>query len=117
MIENIRQIAKICHEINRAYCMALGDTSQEAWEDAPDWQRESAIKGVAFHVSNPKAGPEASHESWMDQKIQDGWVYGHIKDPDLKTHPCMVPFFELPREQQAKDYIFRATVHAIMAEL
>lgn len=28
-------VARICHEVNRAYCEALGDTSQVSWEDAP----------------------------------------------------------------------------------
>ena len=32
-------------EINRAYCAALGDTSQLPWDQAPEWQRQSAING------------------------------------------------------------------------
>ena len=110
---NEEQIAKVCHEVNRAYCLALGDTSQPVWEDAPQWQRESAILGVRLHINNPDAGPEASHESWMAQKLADGWTYGTEKRPELKQHPCMVPFAELSKEQQAKDFIFRAVVHAL----
>ena len=107
-------IARACHEVNRAYCAALGDTSQPAWEDAPQWQKDSAMLGVELHVTNPNAGPEASHASWMAQKIADGWTYGAYKDPENKKHPCIVPFAMLPREQQAKDFIFRAVVHALM---
>lgn len=106
------QIARVCHEVNRAYCEALGDRSQVAWEDAPDWQISSAIKGVELHLQRD-AGPEASHEAWMAEKAATGWVYGPVKDADAKTHPCMVPFNELPVEQQAKDYLFRAVVHAL----
>lgn len=106
-------IARVCHEVNRAYCEALGDFSQPSWEDAPDWQRSSALNGVMLHVVNPDAGPQASHESWMKEKVDDGWVYGPEKKPELKQHPCIVPFDQLPREQQAKDYIFRAVVHAL----
>lgn len=40
------QIARVVHEVNRAYCEALGDTSQPKWEDAPQWQRDSAMLGV-----------------------------------------------------------------------
>lgn len=108
------EIAKVCHEANRAYCQALGDNSQPPWGNAPDWQKASAVAGVKFHKSNPDAGPEASHESWMAQKVADGWTYGENKDPDAKTHPCIVPFDQLPREQQAKDFIFRAIVHAML---
>lgn len=108
------EIARVCHEVNRAYCEALGDFSQPRWEDAPEWQRESAMLGVNLHDDNPDAGPQASHESWMKQKIADGWVYGPVKDPAAKVHPCIMPFDQLPREQQAKDYIFRAIVLALI---
>jgi hypothetical protein len=109
-IDQITVIAKMCYEVNRAYCAALRE-EQPSWEDAPQWQIDSAIKGVAFHILTPDAGPDASHMSWMSQKVLDGWKYGKVKDADKKTHPCMVPFHHLPVEQQAKDYIFRAIVH------
>lgn len=108
------KIARACHEVNRAYCAALGDKSQPAWEDAPQWQKDSAMLGVKLHITNPHAGPEASHESWMAQNVAEGWTYGPTKDPENKLHHCMVPFDDLPVEQQAKDFIFRAVVHALM---
>lgn len=106
-------IARVCHEANRAYCQALGDDTQPPWRDAPTWQRDSAVKGVMLHMEPADYGPEASHEAWMKHKIADGWTYGPEKDPEAKTHPCLVPFDQLPREQQAKDFIFRAIVHAM----
>jgi len=108
------QIARIAHEVNRAYCMALGDTSQPPWEQAPAWQQSSAYEGVKFHMANLDAGPEASHNNWMQQKLADGWVYGETKDPEAKTHPCLVPFEDLPVKQAAKDYLFRAVVHELV---
>jgi hypothetical protein len=110
--DNIDRIARVCHEVNKAYCEALGDSSQPTWEDAPEWQRSSARMGVDLH-SMGNFGPEASHISWMKQKVDEGWVYGPVKDPEAKQHPCIVPFDQLPREQQAKDYIFRAVVHSL----
>jgi hypothetical protein len=111
----IEQIARVCHQVNKAYCEAMGDYTQPNWEDAPDWQRRSAMVGVLLHTHAPDAGPEASHISWMNQKLEEGWSYGEVKDPEAKTHPCIVPFGQLPREQQAKDFIFRAIVHAVNA--
>ena len=110
-------IAAVCHEVNRAYCQSLGDYTQPAWEDAPEWQKASAIAGVQLHLSKPDAGPQASHESWMKQKVDEGWEYGPYKDPEKKLHPCIVPFYLLPREQQAKDFIFRGVVHAVAKAL
>lgn len=113
----VHSIARVCHEVNAAYCRALGDISQVPWEQAPDWQKESAIKGVELHLANPDAGPQASHDSWMNQKRAEGWSYGPVKDAEHKLHPCMVPFHDLPPEQQAKDHIFRGVVHAIAREM
>ena len=110
---SVGQIARVAHEANRAYCQALGDASQQAWEDAPQWQKDSAMLGVKLHANNPNAGPQASHESWMAQKLAEGWEYGPVKAPESKRHPCIVPFEALPLEQQAKDYLFRGVVHAV----
>lgn len=107
------EIARVAHEINRAYCASLGDTSQPAWEDAPEWQQKSAIAGVEMHLANPDATPEQSHESWLAQKVADGWVYGEVKDAEKKEHPCCRPYDELPAEQKSKDYLFRSVVHML----
>jgi hypothetical protein len=106
-------IAKVCHDANRAYCQAIGDNSQPAWEDAPEWQRNSAIKGVKFNITNPDAPASASHDSWLDVKRADGWKYGPVKDAEKKEHPCYVPYEELPVEQQKKDALFKAVVAAL----
>ena len=106
----IELCAKTAHEVNRAYCAGLGDSSLLPWAQAPQWQRDSAIEGVRFTLANPDAGDSASHDSWLRQKVDDGWVHGTTKDPERKTHPCIVPFNELPFEQQVKDQLFRATV-------
>jgi len=108
--DNRIDIAKKCHEINRAYCAALGDTSQLPWDQAPEWQRQSAINGVQFHIDHPDAGPDASHNSWLEEKRTAGWKFGLVKDADKKEHPCFVPYDQLPAEQKAKDYLFKQTV-------
>lgn len=109
----IRDVARICHEANKALCESHGDLSQSSWEDAPLWQQESAIVGVHFHLEHPDATPEDSHNSWLEVKRADGWTYGLVKDEAKKEHPCFVAYDRLPREQQAKDYLFRGIVHAL----
>lgn len=109
----VEDIAKVCHEVNRAYCISLGDSSQPPWESAPDWQKKSAVNGVILHVDNPEAGPAASHVAWMKEKEDAGWTYGPEKDVENKRHHCLVPFTDLPAAQQAKDYIFTAIVAAL----
>ena len=110
---SIEEIAKVCHEANRGYCKAIGDNSQLPWDEAPQWVKTSAINGVCFHLDNPNAGPSGSHENWLKEKEKDGWKYGATKDPEKKEHPCFVPYDQLPKEQQAKDYIFTSIVKTL----
>jgi len=112
---DVQQIAKVCHEVNRAYCEALGDDSQSSWEEAPEWQRTSAMNGVQYHIDNPDSAPSHSHEEWIKEKEADGWKYGEVKNAELKEHPCFVPYDQLPKDQQAKDFIFTAIVAQLKA--
>jgi len=112
-VSTAEKIAKVAHEINAAFCLAYGDASQPSWSEAPEWQRESAINGVKFHLANPDASPSSSHDNWLKEKREAGWVYGEIKNPEAKTHPCCVEYHELPPEQKAKDYLFKQVVHSL----
>lgn len=107
---NIEDIAKICHEANRAYCETLGDNSQLRWEEAQIWQRGSAIKGVRFNLENPDATLSDTHNSWVEEKRKEGWKYGKIKNIERKEHPCFAEYTDLPDDQKAKDAIFKAIV-------
>ncbi|WP_217706289.1 hypothetical protein [Paenalkalicoccus suaedae] len=71
MNQNIELIAKVCHSVNKAYCESINDFSQVDWEDAPEWQVDSAINGVKYHLENDVT-PEQSHESWLKQKTRRG---------------------------------------------
>jgi hypothetical protein len=112
---NNTAIAIVCHDANKAYCMTLGDFSQVPWDEAPDWQKDSAIKGVSFCLDNPDAPPSANHDSWLKHKQAEGWKYGPVKDVDKKEHPCYVPYEQLPKEQQRKDALFKAIVAALVS--
>lgn len=109
-------LAELAHEVNRAYCLALDDKSQPKWADAPEWQKESARKGVVAHLTSDLT-PEQSHSVWMEEKRRTGWTYGAVKDEVAKTHPCFVPYTELPPEQKVKDYLFRAVVRTVQSQM
>lgn len=109
----IEQIAKTCHEANKSLCESLNDFSQTSWENAPQWQKDSAIEGVKFNLVNPNAPASSSHDSWLAEKERNGWKYGPVKDAEKKEHPCFVSYEELPIEQQAKDHLFKAIVSAL----
>lgn len=105
-------IAQVAHNVNQAMRAALGE-AVESWDDAAPEHKASVLAGVDMHVANPDTTPEAAHESWLAQKVAEGWTYGEAKDLEAKTHPCLVPYAELPTEQKVKDYLFRAVVHSL----
>lgn len=111
----IEIVARLCHEANKAICEAQGDYSQLPWGKSPEWQQKSAKQGVAFVQDNLTAPVSATHENWMRDKLADGWTFGEVKDPQAKTHPCIVPYDQLPFGQRVKDHVFQSIVRTIMA--
>jgi hypothetical protein len=110
--QQIENIARVTHETNRAYCATIGDDSQKPWEQAEEWQKDSARKGVRYALENPNVSPSEMHEAWSANKIADGWKFGLVKDEKKKEHPCLVPYYKLEPAQQLKDALFRAVVFA-----
>lgn len=105
--------ARLCHEANRAICECAGDLSQKPWDEAEQWQRDSAMAGVMFRLNNPNATGEAQHGQWCADKLSAGWMYGPVKDAENKTHPCLVGYDSLPFEQRVKDHVFSAIVNTL----
>lgn len=112
----VEQIARVVHEANRAYCQTIGDDSQKPWDEAEEWQHESSFESVRQVIEHPEITPEDLHVQWMQSKVRDGWKYGPIKDAEKKEHPCLVPYNELPVEQQKKDALIRAIVNALATD-
>lgn len=113
----VTQIAIICHETNKTYCELIGDFTQKSWEEAEQWQRDSAEAGVRFRIQNQDAPASAQHDAWMQDKVSNGWIYGETKDAEKKTHPCIVPYEQLPESQRAKDRLFQGIVDALLPSL
>jgi hypothetical protein len=109
----IDEIAEICHENNRSYSHSLGDYSSPAWKFLPDELKATTKSGVLFHVQHPDVSPRVSHENWLADKKAAGWVYGEVKDFNKKTHPCMVPYEQLPKEERTKDLLFSSMVQVL----
>lgn len=43
------------------------------------------------------------HEVWAESRIEQGWSYGEERNDALKTHPCLIPYEELPEVEKAYD--------------
>lgn len=42
------------------------------------------------------------HEIWAESRISQGWTYDEQRNDKHKTHPCLVPYEDLPEVE--KDY-------------
>lgn len=112
----VEQVAIVCHEANRglqAVLPAEGVPVAPAWDDLTGGERNTVRDGVVYAATHPTATPAEMHGSWLRSKRADGWVYGPVKDTIAKTHPCLVPYDELPFENRVKDDLFRAVVAAL----
>ncbi len=114
---NAIAIAKIAHTMNKQFCELMGDTSQVDWDEAPFNIRNSAIDGVVYVIEHPSAKEGEMHENWLRFKEADGWVYGDVKDPVKKTHPSMVPYSQLSKEDKIKDYLFLSVAKGLLGYL
>lgn len=46
---------------------------------------------------------ENVHDVWAAGRIAQGWEYGEYRDDNLKLHPCLVPYNELPENEKEYD--------------
>lgn len=106
----VQDIARMCHQLNKAYCLAICDNSQVDWDQAPSAIRASVIHGVELHLKNPGTTPEESHKEWVRYKLSEGWVWGPNKDLQKKEHPNIVPYDKLPERERFKDVLFKTVV-------
>lgn len=102
----VEAIARACYAVNSVYCRIIGDTPRD-WDECKD----SVISGVNKALDG--ATPEQLHDAWCEFQRANGWVYGETKDAVEKTHPCLVPYEQLPLEQRNKDQFFLAVVESL----
>ena len=115
MSKTFIRAAQLAHDINRLYALSHGETNvYPAWDEAPEEIKDSAYAGVVFLYDNPTATPAEQHDAWCAHKAAAGWSYSSVKDDVQKTHPCLVPYAELPLQQRIKDEIYQTIVRAIL---
>lgn len=110
------EIAQVCHEANRALQAIQADPSVPVgppWAELDAETAASAVSGVQAILDNPSRTAAESHDGWTAFKVERGWVYGPVKDDELKEHPCLVSYDQLPEGQRIKDSLFGAIVRAL----
>ncbi len=92
-------IAKLVHHVNNHICALNGEQTM-AWEDLPAHMRDGLITTI-----NGNETARQAHESWMKNRLENGWKLGPVKSIEDKISPCLIPYDELPYEQRIKDTV------------
>lgn len=67
---------------------------------------ESLIEALAKNV----------HDTWAQQRLKEGWTFGPKRSDTLRQTPCLVPYDDLPEEEQEYDRkTALATIRFILA--
>jgi len=83
----------------------------EKWQDRDGRFREQYIRTVQNYLTMTNLPPpDEIHANWMRRYLLMGWDYGEKVDRELKTHPDLVPYDELPKDEKDKDAIFLALI-------
>ena len=43
------------------------------------------------------------HEVWAQNRMNEGWIYGSVRDDEKRQTPCLVPYEDLSEEEKAYD--------------
>lgn len=108
------EIARVCHEANRAMTFLVADAPvQPPWDEADADTKAGKLRAVQFVIDNPKATPEQIHTAWCDERWRQGWIWGPVKDLTAKLHPSLRPYKELSVGTRQKDAVFQAIIQAL----
>lgn len=106
------EVARICHEANRALQNANQDPLPSVpWDAESEEIKASTVAGVM--AARQGIMPRESHDRWIKARAAQGWAYGPEKDPVRRTHPNMVRYEDLPESEQVKDRLFIAIITAL----
>jgi hypothetical protein len=81
----------------------------EPWADREE-PFKAQFRDVIARQCGPdrKHSPEELHDDWVKAYEAMGWVYGPDRSMILKTHPDMVPYWDLGQLERDKDAVFVA---------
>lgn len=107
-INQIRNAAIDAYHTLAAYSASLGESAIPAWAELPGGRKDGYIEAVRLVISGKS--DRDMHLAWMRARLEEGWVYGLVKDVEKKVSPALVDYDNLPAEQKCKDGLFRSIV-------
>ena len=106
----VRGIASVCQETLKAYTRAVGLHHESAWSLVIPEDRVFADRLIGTLLDHPAWMPYQIHNEWCDRMEASGWKYGPEKNTEKRTHPLLVEWSELTKQQQCYWFLYRSTV-------
>jgi hypothetical protein len=98
------QIAYLIHNIT-SHIPRPDGSLVPLWCDLPNEHKQHASEAVDEIMNSPSRTAEELHNLWMEPLVKNGWTKGE-HNFDLKQHPSIVPFNELPESEILKDELW-----------
>lgn len=115
-LQDILLLAELVHETNRAYIIDSAYVYvPDGWRQLSDEERDELIDTVKKITSNPTIEAWEVHESWLRRRCHSGWTEGETHNKDLRTHPWLRSYEELPASVRCVSHLSVAQVRAWMA--
>ena len=107
-IQEYTVIAKLVVESLATMAAHLGwQEKYWPWQALNPTERQAWVNTV-IHAIEHEFNIVQDHEKWCNLMRKEGWKWGPIKDPDLKTHPHIIEYDSLPQEVQiAQSFAYR----------
>ena len=76
-----------------------------------NWRKMSLKKSFSrgipavryYFTGSVRRNLHSTSEVWARTRIEQGWTYGPTRNDQLKQHPCLVPYDELPESEKEYD--------------
>lgn len=91
----------------------------DAWNDSKNYLAIITTKDMNTYIPKPidisdveltedlaelrEAIAENAHEIWAENRMAEGWTYGPVRNDELKQHPDMIPYSQLPESEKEYD--------------
>lgn len=92
---------------------------KDAWNDSRNYLVTTTANNIITYTPKPidlsdvelsddlnelrEAIAENAHDVWAVERQAQGWSYGEERNDELKTHPCLIPYEDLPEVEKAYD--------------
>jgi hypothetical protein len=115
-------VARQLHTVNSAYTLVLrGNAPPDlaaipTFDEAPPYQRDTFLSLTKKIVGKRPITPTEVHQEWIDLMKGNGWTRGTLNEHN-KTHPLLVPYADLPANEQIRAVLFIAAVQGVMTPI